>query len=293
MALTYRYGLRRSPCLILPSVRGAAVMMMSSSSIAAARCASGSSQFPAHSAMRRVTRSHSIITSHHHSNSSRAKGDYGFNVFHNSNPQHGGSYARHERRMREDEVDDFLKSVKGWTPVWETAEGETPAATGTEANGDASAAAAAPPPSRLKLGDEAITKTFTFHTFNDAYLFMGRLWAFCYGSDKYPHVVWQGCAVTVSLYSPSFKGLSKREARLAAFLNDQFNMLKKSAVQKAKVMGSALDTSTSSVEALVGEHVRRSMEEREQRRQKELQESLVGQKRWEELLTNPTHPPTP
>lgn len=264
--------------------------------------------------------------------SRRCKGDYGFNVFHNSNPQHGGSYARHERRMREDEVEDFLKSVKGWLPVWDTpAPSTTPryyATTGGEktseetvsnlksntvnvennnTNTNTSTTGSShthrtsvsdknhentnptegddspPTASMLTFGDEAIMKTFRFPEYKDAYLFMGRLWAFCYGSDKYPHVVWNHTEITVYLYSPSFKGLSKREARLAAFLNDQFNMFRKSAKQRERVWNGVVQRAT--VEEVVGEEVRRRLAEREAQRRRRVDEAVSGPRRWEDLLS--------
>eukprot|EP00796_Vickermania_ingenoplastis_P011708 gene11708-8055_t len=275
----------------------------------------------------------------------RFKGDYGFNVFHNSNPQHGGSYARHERRMREDEVEDFHKSVKGWLPVWgtpppntslayvrdETVTGEicrereqqhrdhdvesgmsaAPAppplpvrggplmdavsVSSSSAGGEmvvddpyaatVGASADGPPePSFLTYGDEAIMKTFSFPTYREAYLFMGRLWAFCYGCDKYPQVIWNHMEITVYLYSPSFKGLSKREARVAAFLNDQYNMFKKSRMQREKVLKEVVERAT--VEEVMGEEVRQTLQEREAQRRAKVTEAVVGPQRWAQLLEN-------
>jgi pterin-4a-carbinolamine dehydratase len=135
--------------------------------------------------------------------STRNRGDFGFNHYHNSNPEHGGAYGRHERAMNDGEIEDFLKSVKGWSHDPDT---------------------------------HAIWRSFYFETFDEAYRFMGRLYAFCYGSDKYPHVTWDQTRIDVQLYSPSFKGLSKREARVAAFLNDQLNMLKKAKLQRSKLV---------------------------------------------------------
>lgn len=133
----------------------------------------------------------------------RHRGDYGFNLFHNSNPQHGGSYARHEKVMNAGEVEDFLASVKGWDHDPET---------------------------------NTIWRSFYFDTFDEAYRFMGRLYAFCYCSDKYPHVTWDNLRIDMHLYSPSFKGISRREARIAAFMNDQYNMLKKAKLQRSKLV---------------------------------------------------------
>lgn len=250
--------------------------------------------------------------------SQRAKGDYGFNVFHNSNPQHGASYARHERRMRDDEVEDFMKSVKGWVLVREAlaaqredekAENEAwarrlPQSQRAEEEGSAAPSATAPTegsrpheeggavgaegdeppePSPLKLGEEAIQRTYHFSTFGEAYLFMGRFWAFCYGTDKYPPVTWDGCNITVYLYSPSFHGLSKREARVAAFLNDQYNMLKRSRSQQERVLDGV--AKKAAIEELLGEAVRREMAERHAARTAPLPEaSADGLVDWEELM---------
>lgn len=282
----------------------------------------------------------------------RHKGDYGFNVFHNSNPQHGGSYARHERRMRDDEVEDLMRSVKGWRLVREVtvaaAEAEladmaadaavvkarrlapppsssSPIAAAMAAivegrsssssminmntkkdtdtnrgtysrnedddddmNNDNDAAAGdndvPPEASALRLGEEAIQRTFAFDSFGEAYLFMGRFWAFCYGSDKYPPVTWDGLKVTVFLYSPSFHGLSKREARVAAFLNDQYNMLRKSRWQQGKILEGVARTAV--VEDLVGEGVRCSLAAREAERRAPLPEAggRDGPVDWAALL---------
>ncbi|EPY32771.1 hypothetical protein STCU_02666 [Strigomonas culicis] len=204
----------------------------------------------------------------------RTKGDYGFNVFHNSNPQHGGSYARHERRMREDEVEDFLKSVKGWRPFFGTAS-EGPAG-GAEAD-------RAPAPSTLRMGEEAIVRCFTFATYEEAYLFMGRLWAFCYGSDKYPHVTWDDRAITVALYSPSFRGLSKREARVAAFLNDQYNMFRKSRQQQERVLEGVARKAR--VEEVLGpEAVAAALATRQEQRHAPLPEVTHGVTHWDTLI---------
>ncbi|KPA75913.1 putative mitochondrial hypothetical protein [Leptomonas pyrrhocoris] len=218
------------------------------------------------------------------------KGDYGFNVFHNSNPQHGGSYARHERRMRDDEVEDFLKSVKHWTPVYDSLaesdrlDGSPVHTDGVEAAAEENQsedAAASPSPS-LHMGEEAITRTFTFETFRDAYLFMGRVWAFCYGSDKYPHVTWAGTSITVYLYSPSFRGLSKREARVAAFLNDQYNMARKSKQQQRRIIDGVVQTAA--VGEMVGEEVAQALARRHARRTAPLREVVEGPAKWRALM---------
>lgn len=241
--------------------------------------------------------------------SQRWKGDYGFNVFHNSNPQHGGSYARHERRMRDEEVEDFLKSVKGWVPVWSDSSSSCssifPSSFSSCASTSKSPTSSTDPsrpttttttttpltptdlppdPSPIQYGDEAIMKTFRFAEYTEAYQFMGRLWAFCYGSDKYPHVVWKEREITVYLYSPSFKGISKREARVAAFLNDQFNMLKKSVIQRERVQDKIVQNAT--VEEIMGETVRRALEAKEARRGAPVEEMMRGPRRWEELIVD-------
>jgi pterin-4a-carbinolamine dehydratase len=133
----------------------------------------------------------------------RTRGDFGFNHIHSSNPQHGGSYARHERALNEGELEDFLKSVKGWSRDVET---------------------------------NAIWRSVYFETFGEAYRFMGRLYAFCYASDRYPPVTWEGTRIDIQLYSPTFKGLTRSEARIAAFVNDQMNMLKKGNQQRSKLL---------------------------------------------------------
>jgi pterin-4a-carbinolamine dehydratase len=207
------------------------------------------------------------------------KGDYGFNVFHNSNPQHGGSYARHERRMRDDEVEDFLKSVKHWTPVYEdVAENDrVDSEDGREAD-----VAEPPTASPLRMGEEAIMRTFTFDNFRDAYLFMGRVWAFCYGSDKYPHLTWEGTSITVYLYSPSFRGLSKREARVAAFLNDQYNMARKSKQQQRRIVDGIVQNAA--VEEMVGHEVAQALARRHARRTAPLREVVEGPLKWSTCL---------
>ncbi|KAG5484953.1 hypothetical protein LSCM1_07029 [Leishmania martiniquensis] len=230
------------------------------------------------------------------------KGDYGFNVFHNSNPQHGGSYARHERRMREDEVEDFLKSVKHWRPVYEdVADGDLAGAARVVEPGDGAAANASSPPafasatepptpSPSRMGEEAIMRVFHFETFREAYLFMGRLWAFCYGTDKYPHVTWEGTAITVYLYSPSFRGLSKREARVAAFLNDQYNMTRKSKWQQRRIVEGIVRRAT--VEELLGEEVAAHLVHRQTLRSAPLQEMKDGLRSWRSAIGSPLRRPS-
>ncbi|XQJ25203.1 Pterin 4 alpha carbinolamine dehydratase, putative [Leishmania guyanensis] len=216
------------------------------------------------------------------------KGDYGFNVFHNSNPQHGGSYARHERRMRDDEVEDFLKSVKHWRPVYEdVADGNVVNAAQSSSSSTPASDSEPPTPAFSQISEEAITRTFHFEAFREAYLFMGRLWAFCYGSDKCPHVTWEGTAITVYLYSPSFRGLSKREARVAAFLNDQYNMSRKSKWQQRRIMDGIVREAM--VEKLLGEEVATHIARRQTLRTAPLQEVKDGPRSWRSAIGSPSH----
>lgn len=231
----------------------------------------------------------------------RHKGDYGFNVFHNSNPQHGGSYARHERRMREGEVEDFLRSVKGWQSVHDSFTDELDGekgtridASSTEINAQQSSSHPSPenatctPPAFL--GDEAIKRTFVFATYREAYRFMGRLWAFAYGSDKYPHVLWDNCRITVYLYSPTFRGLSKREARMAAFLNDQYNMARKSTIQQGRILEKV--SRGSAVEEFVGEEGQLALAQRG--KVSRLREATERPRDWRALLQRtPESEPAP
>lgn len=171
---------------------------------------------------------------------SRTRGDFGMNLFHNSNPQHGGSYPRFERRMHDAEFEDFLSSVKGWDHDKDT---------------------------------QCIWRSFYFDTYDDAYLMMGRLYAFCYASDKYPNITWDNKRIDIYLYSPTFKGLSKKEARVAAFMNDQMNMLRKSKHQQSKLLELASETI---VEQLVGDEVKATLEERAHSAAKPLPETVRG-----------------
>ena len=43
------------------------------------------------------------------------KTDRVFNILHDCNPQIGAPYDTQDRVMKEDEMQDFLKSVRGWT----------------------------------------------------------------------------------------------------------------------------------------------------------------------------------
>ena len=124
------------------------------------------------------------------------KGDLTAIVVHDCNPQHGAPYNNHDRTMRDEEFQAFLKSVKGWTV----------------------------------LESGAIHRTFEFANYKLAYEWMGRLFAYSYTSDKYPKLQWHGTHVEVTIYSGRFHGITKREARLAAFMNDHFNLLRKAQV---------------------------------------------------------------
>ena len=179
----------------------------------------------------------------------RSRGDFGFNVFHNSNPQHGGAYTRFERRMSDDEFEDFLSSVKGWEADMDT---------------------------------QAISKKFTFDQFDDAYRFVGRLYAFCYGLDKFPPVKWtdEGKSIEVSLYSPTYKGLSKREAKVAAFMNDHYNMLKKAKLQQSRMLEMGKESHVSS---LVGKAVEEELAKINAQRVP-VPEATAGRRVWDELI---------
>jgi pterin-4a-carbinolamine dehydratase len=124
------------------------------------------------------------------------KGDLTSVVLHDCNPQHGAPYNNHDRAMRDEEFQAFLSSVKGWTV----------------------------------LESGAIHRTFEFSNYKLAYEWMGRLFAYSYVSDKYPKLHWQGTHVEVTIYSGRFHGITRREARLAAFMNDHFNLLRKAQV---------------------------------------------------------------
>ncbi|RNF08185.1 hypothetical protein TraAM80_03039, partial [Trypanosoma rangeli] len=141
-------------------------------------------------------------------------------------------------------------------------------------------------PLTVFIGEEAIKREFVFPTYRDAYLFMGRFWAFCYGSDKYPHVTWDGTRITMYLYSPSFCGISRREARLAAFLNDQYNMFKKSRLQWEQLMCVAVKQARA--EELMGDVVAVQLRQREEGRRRPLAEVTEGRaKMWDALLDDP------
>ena len=126
------------------------------------------------------------------------KGDLASVVLHDCNPQHGAPYNNHDRAMRDEEFHAFLASVKGWTT----------------------------------LDSGAIHRSYDFDNYKLAYEWMGRVFAFAYISDKYPKLHWKDCHVEVTLYSGRFHGISRREARLAAFMNDHFNLLRKAQVSQ-------------------------------------------------------------
>ncbi len=126
------------------------------------------------------------------------KGDYCHVFIHDGNPQTGAPYNEHDRKMKDEEFEDFLKSVRGWT----------------------------------QLPSGAIEKRFVFDTPRFAYDWMGRVMGFCYLSDKYGKITWFGNVVDVTIYSARFHGLSMREARLAAFMNDQANLIKRADQQR-------------------------------------------------------------
>jgi pterin-4a-carbinolamine dehydratase len=130
------------------------------------------------------------------------KGEMALNILHDGNPQYGAPYTTQDRVMREDEIEDFLKSVRGWQT----------------------------------LSSGAITKDFVFEDYWLAYEWMGRVLAFAYTSSKYPRLHWEGKRISVTVYSGHFKGLSNAEAVLAAFMNDQFFLIKKAAEQRDNLL---------------------------------------------------------
>lgn len=139
----------------------------------------------------------------------RLKGEHAFVFIHDGNPQNGAPYNEHDRRMRDDEFEDFLLSCKGWHVVKETS---------------------------------AITRTFQFDRHALAYEWMGRVMGFAYMADKFPRVVWMGSRVDVTVYSGRFKGLSVREARLAAFMSDQAFLIRTADQQRKQLVhGSPTD----------------------------------------------------
>lgn len=135
------------------------------------------------------------------------KGDLTAVVLHDCNPQHGAPYNNHDRAMRDEEFQAFLSSVKGWTV----------------------------------LDSGAIHRTFEFSNYKLAYEWMGRLFAYTYVSDKYPKLHWKGTSIEVTVYSGRFHGISRREARLAAFMNDHFNLLRKAFVAQKEHLESSKD----------------------------------------------------
>ena len=135
------------------------------------------------------------------------KGDMTFNVLHDCNPQIGAPYDTQDRVMKEDEIQDFLKSVRGWTV----------------------------------LPSGAITRSYDFDEYMLAYEWMGRVMAFGFTSDKYPRLHWEGTKITATVYSGHFKGLSHKEARLAAFMNDHWNMIRKAGEGREELLRSATE----------------------------------------------------
>ena len=131
------------------------------------------------------------------------KGEFAANVFHDSNPEIGAPYTTDDRKMRDDEFEDFLKSVKGW---------------------------------HLDKRSGAIERTFVFPTPTMAHQFMGRVFAFSYFSDRYARVRWHKDKVYAKLYSGQFNGITKLEARLAAFMSDQYNLLRKATAQQDRFL---------------------------------------------------------
>jgi pterin-4a-carbinolamine dehydratase len=126
------------------------------------------------------------------------KGEMTVNILHDCNPQWGAPYNTTDRVMKEDEFHDFLASVRGWTV----------------------------------LDSGAITKRFEFPDYMMVYEWMGRVMGFGYTCDRYPRLHWDGTFVTATVYSGHFRGITNREARLAAFMNDQCNLIKRAAEQR-------------------------------------------------------------
>jgi pterin-4a-carbinolamine dehydratase len=121
-----------------------------------------------------------------------------FAVIHDGNPQHGGPVNSHDRKMKDDEFEDFMRSVKGWTV----------------------------------LESGAMTREFNFAAHHMAYDWMGRTMAFAYNSDRYPKIHWHKDVISATIYSGKFGGITSREARLAAFMSDQFFLIKRAHQQK-------------------------------------------------------------
>eukprot|EP00759_Apiculatamorpha_spiralis_P021608 PhF_6_TR26294/c0_g1_i1/m.37692 len=129
------------------------------------------------------------------------KGDMMWTTFHDGNPQWGAPYSSQDRRLRDDEVADFMKSVKGWT---------------LEQNG-------------------SISRKFSFPSNEILYEWMGRVLAFAWFTDKYPNTVIKGVTCDVNIYSGKFNGLSHKEARLAAFMSDQSFVLRQLHTQSENI----------------------------------------------------------
>eukprot|EP00672_Neobodo_designis_P020048 CAMPEP_0174831190 /NCGR_PEP_ID=MMETSP1114-20130205/2960_1 /TAXON_ID=312471 /ORGANISM="Neobodo designis, Strain CCAP 1951/1" /LENGTH=160 /DNA_ID=CAMNT_0016065011 /DNA_START=140 /DNA_END=618 /DNA_ORIENTATION=- len=114
--------------------------------------------------------------------------------------------------MKEDEFQDFMKSVRGWTV----------------------------------LPSGAITRSYKFADFMLAYEWMGRVLAFGYASTKYPRLKWEGTTISATVYSGHFKGLSHKEARLAAFMNDQANLIRKAGEGREELLRTATELAAES-----------------------------------------------
>jgi pterin-4a-carbinolamine dehydratase len=147
-----------------------------------------------------------------------AKSDLTLVVLHDCSPQHGAPYNNHDRQMRDEEFQAFLASVKGWTV----------------------------------LDSGAIHRNFVFDNYRMAFEWMGRLMAYGYIADKYAKVHWQRNYVEVTIYSGRFHGITRREARLAAFMNDQFNLLRKAHVAQKEMVAASRDVNPYRTEAGMG-----------------------------------------
>jgi pterin-4a-carbinolamine dehydratase len=146
------------------------------------------------------------------------KGDMAAVVLHDCNPQHGAPYNNHDRQMRDEEFQAFLLSVKGWTV----------------------------------LDSGAIHRHFVFDNYRMSFEWMGRLFAYGYISDKYAKVHWRKNFVEVTIYSGRFHGITRREARLAAFMNDQFNLLRKAHATQKEMVGVSNDVNPFRSDAAMG-----------------------------------------
>ena len=121
------------------------------------------------------------------------KGDMSWATLHDGNPQWGAPYSQMDRKLRDDEFADFLKSVKGWRV--------------TEEGG--------------------LDRTFVFPDHKISYEWIGRVMAFSWWTDKFPTLTITGNECHANIFSGRFQGITHKEARLAAFMGDQAHILRK------------------------------------------------------------------